>query len=424
MSEATRTRMPGGFRAAVDLLRRNREFRRLYLASVVSLGGDWFLIVAIFGRVLDLTDSPFAIGLVIAAQDITYFLLSPISGVLADRLDRKRLMIVADLARAVVVVGFLFVDSAEIVWVAFVLLGVRATFSALFEPASAAAMPNLVGRDDLSLANALAGSLWGTMLAIGASVGGVVTALVGYEAAVLVDAASFLVSALLLMGIRAPLTLERGPHVGAIEATVETARYARRDHRVLALLMVKFGWGLSGGVLALIPIVAAGFGATQIGIGLLMASRGVGSLIGPFIGRSVVSRDERRLFGSIATAQGVFGLGYVLLGLAPALALAVPSVMLAHTGGGAQWTLSSYGLQRIVPDRIRGRIFGFDGMLVTLTFGFSSVATGWLAQTIGADETAYLMGAISVAWALGWTWATSSVRGRSLEPDPNAAAAA
>lgn len=414
--------MPGGFRAAVDLLRRNRDFRRLYLASVVSLGGDWFLVVAIFGRVLDLTGSPFAIGLVIAAQDITYFLLSPLAGVLADRLDRRKLMIVADLARAVVVVGFLFVDSADIVWVAFVLLGIRATFSALFEPASAAAMPNLVGREDLGLANALAGSLWGTMLAIGASVGGIVTALVGYEAAVLVDAASFLVSAVLLTGIRAPLTLERSPHVGAVEATVETARYARRDHRVLALLMVKFGWGLSGGVLALIPIVASGFGATEIGIGLLMASRGVGSLIGPFIGRAVVSRDEGRLFGAIATAQGVFGLGYGFLGLAPSLAFAVPSVMLAHTGGGAQWTLSSFGLQRIVPDRIRGRIFGFDGMLVTLTFGFSSVATGWLAETIGARETAYLMGAISVSWALAWTWATASVRGRSLEPDTSAAA--
>ena len=85
-------------------------------------------------------------------------------------------------------------------------------------------------------------------------------------------------------------------------------------------------------------------------------------------------------------ALAVFGAGYALLGIVPSLLLALPAVALAHTGGGAQWMLSSYGLQKIVPDHIRGRIFAFDGMLVTLTFGTSSVLTGWLAETFGAQR--------------------------------------
>lgn len=422
MSSVEPAHLPGGFRAAVRLLRGNRDFRRVYLASVISLGGDWFLIVALFGLVLDLTGSSLAVGLVIAAQDFAYFFAAPYMGYLADRLDRRTLMIVADVGRVVLVLGFLLVRSSDTVWVAFALLAGMAALASLFEPASAAALPNLVEPEELGIANALSGSLWGTMLAVGASLGGIVTALAGREAAIAIDAVSFLVSALLIAGVRRPLTRERAEHVGVRSATIETARFARRDHRVLSLIAVKFGWGLSGGVLALIPIVSRSYGGGDIGLGLLMASRGVGALLGPFAGRAIVGNEDRRLFGTITVAQGVFGMGYALLGIAPGLAFAIPSLAIAHVGGSAQWTLSSFGLQRIVPDRIRGRIFSFDGMLVTFTFGLSSLVTGWLAGVIGAAETAYLMGALSVAWAALWTWMSTGAR-RSplgLEPDPAA----
>ena len=136
--------------------------------------------------------------------------------------------------------------------------------------------------------------------------------------------------------------------------------------------------------------------------------------IGPFVGRAALGPGEKRLFVAIAVALGVFGVGYVLLGAAPGLLLAMPAVALAHVGGGAQWTLSSYGLQKIVPDRIRGRVFAFDGMLVTLTFGLSSLATGWLAERYGASTTALAMGAITLLWAAGWSWMTTDVRRRPL----------
>ena len=118
------------------------------------------------------------------------------------------------------------------------------------------------------------------------------------------------------------------------------------------------------------------FHAGDVGIGLLMAARGVGALVGPFVGRARLGDKDRRLFRTIGVALAVFGAGYALLGVVPSLLLALPAVALAHTGGGAQWTLSSYGLQKIVPDHIRGRIFAFDGMLVTFTFGTVQPADG------------------------------------------------
>jgi MFS family permease len=403
----------GGVRASYSLLRRNRDFRKVYVASAISLGGDWFLLVALFGLVYDLTGSPLAIAFLLAAQDLTYFVVSPLTGVLADRLDRKRLMVVADIARAVLCLGFLAVQSEAVVWVVYPLLAAMACFSAAFEPASAAALPNLVEREDLATANALSGSLWGTMLVVGAAVGGLVTAILGRDIAIVIDALSFAGSALFIVRIGRSFQEARGAEkpepLG--QAAKETLRYARRDHRVLALLAVKFGWGLAGGVLVLVPLLAQGrFHAGELGIGLLLAARGFGALVGPFVGRATLGDKDRRLFLTIGVALGVFGAGYALLGIVSSLLLALPAVALAHTGGGSQWMLSSYGLQKIVPDHIRGRIFAFDGMLVTLTFGASSVLTGWLAETFGASETAVIMGGIAVVWAVVWMWLTTDVR--------------
>jgi predicted MFS family arabinose efflux permease len=247
-----------GAHAAWSLLRRNPDFRRLYLASVISLGGDWFLFVALASLVIDATGRAVGVGILILSQELAFVVSSPFAGALADRLDRRKLMIACDLGRAVLCVSFLAVGEST-VWLAYPLIAALAVLSAPFDPASTAAIPNLVDRDDLPVANALAGSLWGTMLAVGAALGGVAADLLGRDAAFLIDAASFVGSAALLVRIRRSFA-EPGhheiEHPSIVEATVETARYARRDHRVLALLAVKGGFGLAAGVLSLIPVFA------------------------------------------------------------------------------------------------------------------------------------------------------------------------
>ncbi len=412
MSTREPAEVQGGLRASVSLLRRNRDFRRLYVASLISLGGDWFLLVALFGLLLKLSDSALAIAFAVAAQEIPFFLMSPLGGALADRLDRRRLMVTCDVARAVLCLGFLAINDASLVWLAYVLLAAISSFSAAFDPASSAALPNLVAAEDLSVANALSGSLWGTMLAVGAALGGLVAGTLGADAAILVDAGSFVVSALLIVGIGGAMSEDRtDEHPTVREATRETVTYARRDHRVLALLAVKAGFGIGAGVLVLISVFAVTeFHRGDIGIGLLMAARGIGALIGPFVGRSFLGPGDRRLFAIIGVALATFGAGYVLLGLTPTLLLALPTLVLAHMGGGAQWTLSSYGLQRIVPDRIRGRIFAFDGAMVTLTLTISGLVTAWLAEQVGPRITAIGLGLVAIAWAATWAWLTADVR--------------
>jgi len=408
----------GGFRASLALVSHNRDFRRVYVASLISLGGDWFLTVALFSLVLKYNGSGIAVGLVIAVQDLAFFVASPLAGALADRMNRRSLMIVTDISRAALCLAFLFVRGADTVWITYAAVATLALFSAVFEPASAAALPNLVEPEDLGTANALTGSAWGTMLVVGAGLGGLVAGKFGTTTAIVVDAVSFAASALLVITVHRSFA-EAGAgtreHPGIIEATRETARYARRDHRVLALVAVKFGWGLAGGVLVLIPLlVQRSFHGGDVALGVLMAFRGLGALIGPFAARRALGTEDRRLFLAIGIALAVFGIGYAVVGLVPSLLLAMPAIALAHVGGGAQWMLSSYGLQKIVPDRIRGRIFAFDGMLVTLTFGTSSLATGWLADTIGTRETAWLLGGIAVIWAGVWFWLTTDVRRATL----------
>jgi MFS family permease len=404
----------GGLRASLSLLRRNPDFRRLYLASFISLGGDWFLLVALFALALELTGSAVSVSLLIAAQEIPFFLMSPVGGHLADRLSRKSLMVTSDVVRAVLCLGFLLVHNASTMWVAYVLLASIACFSAIFGPASSAAFPNMVEAEDLGPANALFGSLWGTMLALGAALGGIVAATLGQDAAFVADALSFAVSALLIARIRRPFSEDRAEGVGRagiVPATAETLRYARKDHRVLALLAVKAGFGLAAGVLVLISVFAyTVFRAGAVGIGVLMAARGIGALVGPFLGRWAAGPKDRRLFAAIGTALAVFGLGYVTLGLMPTLLLAAPAVAIAHLGGGAQWTLSSYGLQRIVPDRIRGRIFAFDEALITLTLTISSLVTGWAATAFGPRPAVIGLGVVALLYSIAWTWLTTDVR--------------
>lgn len=404
-----------GARASVSLLRRNRDFRRLFVASVISLGGDWFLFVAITSLIVESTGRAIDVGLAIVAQELAFFLASPPAGVLVDRLDRRKVMIVCDLARIGVCLSFLFVGEATI-WLAYPLLALLSVFGAPFDPASTASTPNLVDPVDLPTANALNGSLWGTMLAVGAGLGGLVATVFGRETAFVIDAASFGLSALLLWGIRRPFAEPREPdheHPRMVEATVEVWHYARRDHRVLSLIGVKAGFGFAAGVLALIPVFGAEvFDRGEIGVGALMAARGLGAFVGPFLGHRLSGEGHRRLFTAIGLALAVFGVSYMVLGLAPALWVAALTIFVAHLGGGAQWVLSTFGLQVLVPDRIRGRIFAVDFAMITLSLAISSVIAAVVADAAGPRRAALFVGALAVVWAVVWSLLTRSIRHR------------
>jgi MFS family permease len=411
-------------RGIIQLLRSNRDFRLLFTASVISFSGDWFLFVALAGLLFDLTHSPGLVASLYAAMTVPFALGTFVGGPLADRLNRKYMMIAADVCRGTLALGFFLIHDRSQVWLIFVLSGLLSLLQAGFEPAANAAIPNLVDRADLATANILGAATWGTMLAVGSAIGGLVVAYFGRGAGYIGDSVSFFLSAVLVTQIRRPFSEsreERADHPSMLTASRETFRYARKDHRVLALLTVKGGFGLGAGVIALLPILAfTTFHAGDRGTGTLYAFRGAGIVLGPFLIRPFVKdNDLRTLFWGISIAFGIFAATYSVAAFMPSIYLAGAFVFAAHLGGGAQWTLSSYGLQLIVPDRIRGRIFAFDEALISLTIALSATVAGWFANFFDARAVMVGLAAVAGAYAIVWTVATRNVR-RSFAPEPTA----
>src|SRR5258705_3417122 len=244
----------------VELLKKNRSFRQLWLGQVVSQMGDWFDTIALYTIILQLTGSGRDIGLLLVARFLPSFLFGPLSGVLADRFSRRSIMIVSDLLRAVVVLGFLFVKSADQLWIIYVLTVFQLGLSTFFEPAETAAIPSIVSDRELVTANAVSSVTWSVMLTLGAAIGGIITGWFGTSVAFILDALTYLLSAALIASIKVPKRKKRerqklsiGRLLGVSE-TLEGISYVKSRPRVLALLLVKPAWGLGGGILTLLPV--------------------------------------------------------------------------------------------------------------------------------------------------------------------------
>src|SRR5688500_3114577 len=398
------------------LLKTNRDFRLLYLGTLISLGGDWFLTVALLDLVLQLTGSATLASVMMLCQTLPIFLFTPHAGHVIDRLDRQKLMIAVDLARAVACLLPLLARTPETLPFAFAGVIIISISSAYFEPTSHAAMPNLVAAEDLGPANVLMGSTWGTMLAVGAAIGGLVTMQFGRDASFVIDAISFVVSAVLLKMIRTPFaehveqTLLSAPHeqtgVSVLRSIRETIRFARTHPRVLGLLTVKGGYGLGAGVIAMLSVFGREvFQAGAYGIGLLFAARGMGALLGPFMVRGIARRDETQ-YRAIAFCVLAFSIGYSALAMSKSLAIGLFAIFFAHLGGGAAWQISSYGLQRETPDFIRGRVFAADYGFVTLTMALSSLGAGIASDRYGPFAATVGAAMLSLAFGAGWALAT------------------
>jgi Na+/melibiose symporter-like transporter len=400
----------------LSLLRRNRDFRLVISAQVISYAGDWFATVALLGLVIDLTHSDLAAALVFVAQTLPAFLMAPIAGPAADRFDRRRLMIVVSVCQVGAALLFLLIGPGT-AWLAFVAQGSIAALAAFFQPASQAALPNLVDPDDLPTATVMMSATWGAMLAVGAALGAAFTVAFGREASFVADAASFAIAALLLLRVRRSLNGVRERPVDRMRPLADTAdglRYARRHSDVLALLASKMGFGLSAGVAGLLAVLATQrFDAGDAGTGILLAARGVGVVVGPFLIRRAVARGTHAILLSCGVAALVFSAGYAVVSVADALAVAALGVLVAHLGGGAQWTASTYGLQITTADEFRGRIFATDFALVTLTMSVSFTLAGLVAESVGPGPVVAVLAGLSAVWATAYLLATRGIRARA-----------
>lgn len=383
------------------LLRNNRDFRRLFLASVVSLAGDWFSFVAVADLVTRLTGRPGAAAFVYAATVLPVFLASPLAGAIADRYDRRKILILADLIRVPIVLLLCLAalwGSVALAIAAVILLGIGASFH---DPVASAATPNLVAPEDLATAQSLMGAVWGSMLLVGAGIGGVVADVFGMQTAFVVDAASFAVSALLILGIRRPMQEgRRSEHAGFREVIA----YARRERLVGRLVLAKVGVSSANGTVGLLPAFGAKLGGASIATGLLFAARGLGALLGPMLVRWFAGKAPRPrvIVWVVAASTILYCTVYALVPLTSVFAIAMVLVAIAHLGGGAQWSISTYGLQVTTPDRLRGRVMSLDYGLATLAIGISSVVAGLLADAYGAASATWWLAGIGSVYGIAW----------------------
>lgn len=395
--------------AYVELVVDNADFRKLYFGEIVSLLGDWFNYIAVQTLIFQLTHSSLAAGLAIITSSLPAFFLTPIAGSIVDRYDRRKIMIIADLSRAFLALGMIFVRTADQIPLIYVLMTLLVVFSSFFNPALSAAVPNLVRRDQLLTANALSNGTWGVMLAAGTFVGGVTIAIVGIEAAFVVNSISFLFSALMLWLIRKPFAEHRASiskSLNPFRDFAEGLRYAWERPQILLLLLVKMGGGLAGGVILLLTVFSFDvFENGAWGIGLLQLARGLGIMAGPLLAARYVMGNIGRAQQAIMVGFFVTGVAYVAFGASPTVALAMVAVFIAHMGWGSNWTLSAAVLQRLTPDEIRGRIFSIDIGLLTLSLAFSTFVTGWAADNFDPRVVALMLGAVFIVFGACWSFA-------------------
>ncbi len=410
----------------LSLLQRNRNFRNLWFARVVSNLGDWFNLLAAAALIANLSGAGTAISFLFLARFLPLFLMSPFAGVLADRFERRNLLIWTDLLRAVTVLGFLLVDRPERIWLLYVLTALQFVFSAVFSPAEQSYIPAVVEQDDLVTANALDSFTWSTMLAIGALLGGLATAWLGVQIAFILDALSFLLSAWFVTRIA---VRSRGRTQGEGEVTtprtafleiVEGLRYLWAQPVLLAFALIKAGGSLVwGGVNVLeIPLAQQVFplnGNGTLSLGLIYAAVGIGTGVGPIVVRRWLGDSWGGMLKAVSIGYATMTLGTLGLALAPSLGWVLGATTVRGVGTGVIWVFSAVLLQLLIPDRLRGRVFAFEFAAFTLAQSFSTLWAGYAYDNLGWSLPQVLLSAAlaSVVITAAWVIFYLRVRGRS-----------
>ncbi|MCA9588692.1 MAG: MFS transporter [Myxococcales bacterium] len=390
----------------VDLIRTERAFRRVWFAQMVSEVGDWFQLVAIVSLFPTKEDGGLLVAGIIITRYVAAALVSPLGGVLADRFPRGRVMILADLARALVALCFLWVRSPADAPLLLVLCFAIEGLSVVFEPARGAAIPQLVPFDKLYAANTLSGATWSAMLAVGAMIGGMVSAVLGRPTAFVLNAASFIISAALVASARVPpLPREEGddgekassPRGGYRDGL----RFLAKSPAQASLLLYKPGILLaSGGMYVLVSVFADRVfsGDPALVTGWLYGARGAGALVGPFIAARVLGSAGGALRRGLVLGMPFAMILFVAFSAAPTVPLAAVALLSANMSTSTIWVSSAQLVQTTVPNRVLGRVLSVELTLVTLALaGGAALAAGLLRYAHMPPRQVALTVALSLA---------------------------
>ena len=450
-----------------ELLTRNADFRRLWSGQVVSEIGDWLNNIAVLALAIELAGAERQ-GRVIAvyalARHLPLFVFGPVAGVVVDRTDRRRVMIAADLARAVLALGFLLAQAYSSLPVIYAVGASLFSASAFFNAAKRASIPNLcAGGDELPAANSLSASTTAATIAVGSACGGLVATFFGRDIVFVLNAATFLASAVIIgrisplavgglrrrraageqsrveandspfeendlsvMSVPAPSAFGWGESVvrrrsSAVEASaVRRAfaefraglRYVRGDGVLAAVFVVAACWGLGNGAArALYSIFGArlGEGAAagwlarpkDFGISVLFVAMGLGGVLGAPLARRFNSAPDG-LGARMGRSLCADGCALFVFSLTPGLWWAAPVLILREMNFAVWWTAQQTLLMRRTADAYAGRVFATHETVTTLTMVGSIYLAGAAADRFGIRLVAAGGGSVIALSGLLW----------------------
>lgn len=355
----------------IDLVSKNHNYRRLWLSQIVSNFGDWFGLLAVYALITQYSESEFLLGLIIVVKMLSLAFFSPIAGYITDRFNRRQLMILCDINRSLLMLGMLLVVSYQTLWLAYLLTAFQMMFSAIFQPAKTSSIPNVTTEKELVDANILSSMSWSIIFTTGMALGGLATAWLGTDLVFIIDAISYLLSAWFIYRAVIPqekmnekeLKRIKNPFVGIKEGF----NYLWQTPKVLRPTIAKGCFTMFLGALTYMLILVSEniLLMGSVGLGLLYAARGIGTGIGPVIGRRIF-RSERNWIKAMGFCMVFSGAMYVIVGSTSSLLLMLFFVFAAHLSSGSNWVMSTVLLQRRTPDTFRGRIFSTEWLLFTL----------------------------------------------------------
>ncbi|OYT66338.1 hypothetical protein B6U74_01075 [Candidatus Bathyarchaeota archaeon ex4484_205] len=391
------------------LLQKNRNFRIFWLSRIIYLTGNFFRSIAVSVMLYQLTGSGLALGASFGFSTLPLVIASPYAGVIADRHDRRKIMIVSILSTASIVLGFLLITSVELVWLAYpiiILLTIVGTFSVA---AHDAWMPDLVTKKQYSLANALDISIFFILMAFGSLFGGLIIENYGWESAFIFNSLSSALSALCLFWIRTPtqtLNYKRRPH-SVLYDFIEGGRLVWRERLLLGVILldVMYCFGAGGTGLAMTFFALDVYGLGSSGLGVLYFLYGISAAIGALVlSRWILHRlnfhRQCLLLGILCLGEGIF---FALFAVGPsAIHSAIALALRAMLMGIFPPTVYTVIVQ-LIPPEFRGRVFSYRIGITSLIVGVMPFIYG-MFMDVAPMETglliAFLMGMPGAVWAV------------------------
>jgi MFS family permease len=381
---------------ARNTLTGNIRFMQLWAGQAISFVGDAASMVALVILVVQLTGSASAVGGALVARLLPTF-ASPLFGVLADRLDRRIVLVTSDLVRATLVLGLVFARDLIVIYGLVFLMGLART---LFNPTIRAAFPGVVSEGDLARANSLIGGTFSASVMVGPALGGLLVSVVGVNGAFLLDAATYLISAALLSRIPLPRPQRENEEVGIIRELRSGLGYLAGARVPLAVMVGAFLTVLATDLATPAEVFLAKdtFGAGDVGYGLLVSLWGGGMVLGSAL--MVVLGDRPKLLPVYFLGILVWALALVGTGLSPTFVLALGMLALAGAANGVDNVVTDTILQKRVPEAFLGRVFSVKYLGYGAGEALAYPAGGMLVDTLGPRSTFLIAGIATAVAAL------------------------